>query len=298
MRRHGPRFILATILTLLAAAAVSAAQPLTQASPPPALDAAKPAAGQGAGDYIIGRQDVLNIALFEQPELNGKYTVDTDGAFLFPLVGRVQAAGFTLQQVEAELRKLLAASYFKDPHVSITLDQFRGRRVFVFGGVAIPGMYALGDYMTLVEVLAKSGGGAASEAIIVRTPGATGPLMPNESAESEVIRINLREFEKDIEGGDLQRNPLLQDGDTIYVPRIDPNRVFVSGEVRNPGAFSVPDGTTVLQLLSLAGGVTEGASTGRIRIIRLVNNEKKTIRVKLEDTVKPGDTVVVPTRYF
>ena len=270
------------------AAATAAAQQVAVTSP----------AGQSSGDYVIGRQDVLNIALFEQPELNGKYVVDTDGYFTFPLVGKVSASGLTLRQVELALRKQLTDGFFKDPHLSVTLDQFRGRRVFVFGGVTSPGMYPLAEGMTLIEILAKSGGGTASEAVIVRTPGATGPIMPTESATSEVIRVSVREFEKEIEEGVLNRNVILQDGDTVFVPRVDPNRVFVTGEVKNPGAFSVPDGTTVLQLLSLAGGVTEGASTGRVRIIRIVDGEKKTIRVKLQDTVKPGDTVVVPTRIF
>jgi polysaccharide biosynthesis/export protein len=292
MRVGGSRAALAAFL-LFTFVGVALANPQTA----PAAQAAVRGT-QDPGAYQISRQDVLNITVFEQPELNGKYTVDSDGTVAFPLVGRVRAAGTTVRQVEVELRRLLVDGFFKDPHVSVTLDQFRGRRVFVFGGVNAPGMYPLPDGATLIEILAKAGYAGASEVVVVRTPGATGPVLPSDNGNSQVIRVNLRELEKDVEDGVLSRNVMLQDADTIYVPRVDRNRVFVSGEVKNPGAFSVPEGTTVLQLLSLAGGVTEAASTSRIKIIRIVDGKKKEIKVKLEALVEPGDTVVVPTRFF
>jgi polysaccharide biosynthesis/export protein len=249
-------------------------------------------------NYVIGRQDVLNVTVFEQPELSGKFTVAADGTATFPLVGNLPIAGLTLRQFEAELKKRLAADFIRNPQVSASLDQFRGRRVFIFGAVSGPGMYPLGDYTTLVEALVKAGYNAASEAIVVRVPGARGPIMPDEAGESQVIRVNLREFEKDIESGEFSRNILLHDGDTVFVPRNDRTRVFVSGEVRNPAAYSIPEGTTVLQAVTLAGGFTERASTGRIRISRLVDGKQKTIKAALVDIVQPGDTIIVPERFF
>jgi len=270
-----------------------------------ALSAAFSALAQGQGgsvapqnDYVIGRQDVLNVTVFDQPELSGKFTVGADGTFTFPLLGRVETAGLTLRELEAELKKRLAAGFVRNPQVTASLDQFRGRRVFVFGAVSSPGMYPLSDYTTLIETLAKAGYNAASEAIVVRVPGAKGPVMPDEAAESQVIRVNLREFEKEVQSGQMTRNVILEDGDTIFVPRFDPTRVFVSGEVRAPGAYSIPDGTTVLQAITLAGGLTERASTGRIRISRLVDGKQKTIKAALGDAVQPGDTIIVPERYF
>ena len=72
----------------------------------------------------------------------------------------------------------------------------------------------------------------------------------------------------------------------------------VFGEVRNPGAYAVQKDTTVLQALSLAGGVTEHAATNRIKVVRLFDGQKRDVKVKLTDVVRPGDTVVVPERYF
>ena len=68
--------------------------------------------------------------------------------------------------------------------------------------------------------------------------------------------------------------------------------------MRTPGAFSITENTTVLQALALAGGVTESAAINRLRIMRIVDGKQKTINVKITDVVQPGDTLVVPERYF
>jgi len=74
--------------------------------------------------------------------------------------------------------------------------------------------------------------------------------------------------------------------------------MYVSGEVRNPGAYSVPEGTTVLQAMTLAGGPTENAALNRIRVYRLVDAKQQSYDVELDDIVRPGDTIVVPRRRF
>ena len=91
-------------------------------------------------------------------------------------------------------------------------------------------------------------------------------------------------------------NIQLQDGDTVNVPKTQ--SVFVTGHVKLSGAYSVERGTTVLQVLSLAGGVTDRGAEGRIRILRTVNGKRTEIKAKLTDTVEPGDTIVVPERFF
>jgi polysaccharide export outer membrane protein len=88
----------------------------------------------------------------------------------------------------------------------------------------------------------------------------------------------------------------LMDGDTIFVPRAE--TVFVSGQVRSPGAYPIGKTTTVLQALTLAGGVTDRGATNRVRVIRIANGAREQVKVKLQDVLKPGDTVVVPERFF
>ncbi len=88
----------------------------------------------------------------------------------------------------------------------------------------------------------------------------------------------------------------LQDGDTIVVPKA--LCVYVFGQVKAPGAYAIETGTTVLQALSLAGGVTDRGSTSRMKIVRTVDGKKKEIKAKLTDVVEPGDTLIVGERFF
>ncbi|HEX5475285.1 MAG TPA: polysaccharide biosynthesis/export family protein [Vicinamibacterales bacterium] len=251
---------------------------------------------QDAADYVIGPQDVLTINVFDQADLGGKYTVETDGTFTFPLIGRIRAGGLTIRAFEASLRQALAAGYFKNPQVTVSVDQYRSQRVFVMGEVRSPGPVPLTGGMTLIEALARAGSTlptAAGELSIVRAPqGATGPVLPDQAATADVVHVSL----KDLEGGSASQGIELHDGDTLFVPRADTAYVF--GQVKNPGAFALQSDTTVLQALSMAGGVTENGAMNRIRIVRLENGEKQEIKVKLTDLVKPGDTIIVPERYF
>jgi polysaccharide biosynthesis/export protein len=263
-----------------------------------ALAAAPPASAQGARNYLVGPQDVLAINVWASPDLSGKYTVEADGSFTFPLIGRVKAGGLTLREVEEELKRLLADGYFKNPQVSVAIEQHRSQRIFVVGEVRSPGALPLTGDMTLIEALARAGSttpSAGTEALIVRrAPGHDddAPVMPNGHGAAEVVRVDLEE----LQSGGLKENHPLQDGDTIFVPRAE--TVYVFGEVRSPGNYAIKKDTTVLQALSLAGGVTPRGSTNRIRIIRIVDGKKKEINAKLDDLLQPGDTIVVRERYF
>jgi polysaccharide biosynthesis/export protein len=258
-----------------------------------ALLAATPFA-QSAGDYTIGAQDVLTIQVFDQPDLGGKYAVEADGTFSFPLIGRVKAGGMTLRAFEVELKKLLVdGQFFRNPQVTVAVEQYRSQRVFVNGEVRQAGPVPLTGGMTLIEALSRAGStlpSASGEVSVVRPP--SGQNATNGEG-AEILRASIR----DLEAGVLKQNIELRDGDQIFVPRAE--SVYVFGQVKNPGAYPIQHKeTTVLQALSLAGGTTENAALNRIDIRRVVDGEEKKIRVKLTDLVQPGDTIVVPERYF
>jgi len=276
-------------MTLLLGASLFPAQASQTPQPAP----------QSKGSYVIGSHDVLLITVWDQADLSGKFTVEADGSFTFPLIGRIMAAGLTLRDLEGELRKRLADGYFKNPQVSVAVEQYRSQQIFVIGEVRSPGAYPLTGDMTLIEALARAGSttvDAGGEAVIVKAPAgspATAPLLPNQQDSSEVIRVNIR----DLQGGQLSQNVALNDGDTIFVPRAE--TIYVFGQVKNPGAYALKArDTTVLQALSLAGGVTDRGSTNRIKIVRLVEGKKVELKAKLGDPVKPGDTIIVQERFF
>jgi polysaccharide export outer membrane protein len=245
-------------------------------------------------DYKIGPQDVLTIAVFGEPDLSGKFTVEQDGTFTYPQIGRIKAAGNTLRGVEQEITKQLRDGFLKNPQVSVSIETYRSQRIIVLGEVRSPGEYQLTSDTTLLSALVRAGSTtptAGHEVLVVRARKDAGASTSGEDS-SEVMHINLQE----LQAGNLALNVQLQDGDTINVPKAQ--SVFVSGQVKAPGAYAVDPGTTVLQVLSLAGGLTDRGSDSRIRIQRIVDGKQTEINAKLADIVQPGDTIIVRERFF
>jgi len=248
-------------------------------------------------NYVVGPQDILTITCFDQEDLTGKYPVDADGTFTFPLVGRVKAGGLTLRQLEAELKRMLKDGFFKDPQLSVAVETYKSQKIHIVGEVRNPGTYPLTGDMSLIEAIARAGSTlptASGEALVVRAKAgreSTGPVMPN-GEDTEATTVDLRE----LQSGALSQNVALRDGDTIFVPRAE--SVYVFGQVKNPGAYSIQRSTTVLQALSLAGGVNERGATGRIKIVRIEKGKTVEIKAKLTDIVRAGDTIMVPERFF
>jgi polysaccharide export outer membrane protein len=281
--------MLALLLLLQTASAptVPQAQAATRPAPP------------AADEYRIGPQDILAISVFGHDDLTQTLVVQADGTITYPLVGRMPAADRTPKQLEADLTDRLGTSYVRSPQVTVSVKEYRSRTVLVAGEIAHPGTYPLAGNMTIVEILAKAGpvnAGAAAEVIVVRPKGeAHGPVLPSEMTDSaavEILRVNVRA----IESGDLSANLVLRPNDTVFVPQAP--RVYVSGEVNTPGAYPLVPGTTVRQILSLAGGITEDGSTGRIRVVRTVNGKPHETGIKIDDAVQAGDTIVVKAKIF
>ena len=243
-------------------------------------------------DYTVGPQDVLSITVFGEADLSGKYTVEQDGTFTFPQIGRVKAGGLTLRGIEQDLRKQLADGFLRNPQVAVAIENYRSQRILILGEVRSPGEYQLAGEMTLLAALARAGSttpSAGREVVIVRTPRKA--PKPGEDVEPEIIRVDLSE----LQAGN-GRNLTLVDGDTVNIPKAQ--SVFVSGEVKTAGAYAVEPGMTVLQVLTLAGGLTDRGADGRIKILRIVEGKQKELKAKLNDSVQPGDTIVVPPRFF
>ena len=294
--------ILRTTLAIVAAITVLAptgavAQEAAHAPPAAGSTAASASDTEAPAslNYVIGPGDRLRVTVWNQVNVSGEYAVSGDGSFTFPLIGRVVAGGLTLTGLEAELTRRLADGFYKNPQVTASVLEYRSKRVFVIGALRTPGTYSLTGNMSLIEALARAGstaGDAADHALIIRTPAAQGPVLPAENASAEVTRIDLRRLNE----GDPASNINLEDGDTVYVPRAE--TIYVYGEVRRPGSYPIPEGTTVRQALSLAGGPTEFGAINRVKILRTTNGEEQEIKTRLNDEVKAGDTVVVPERFF
>ena len=245
-----------------------------------------------AADYIVGPADVLIITSYDQDDLSGKFTVENDGTFTFPMVGRVTVGGKTLREVETSLKALLVErGFFKSPQLTVAVDQYRSQKIFVLGEVRKPGVYTLSGVMRLVEALALADS-------TLPTAGNEIVIMPAANDQSSTEHKEATRVDRDdLESGKLSANVTLHDGDTILIPRAE--NVYVFGQVKNPGAYPRhQDDMTVLQALSLAGGVTDRGSMGRIEILRVVAGAQQEIKAQLTDHVHANDTIIVPERYF
>jgi polysaccharide export outer membrane protein len=276
------------------------------------------ALGQDQDLYEIGPKDVLSLAVIGQPQMTGDFTVNREGILVLPVLGSVKVADMTPPELERKLTTLLADGYLKEPHVSVSVKEYRSRRVFVTGEVSQPGTYPLRGDRTLRALLAdigRVGGGAGYEVVVMRPPQAPAasveappsafqgseiptdqdpsvPIVPDQVPGARTFRLNMNA----LRAGDTSANMLLEDGDTVYVPPA--RQVFISGQVARQGPYRYQEGMTVLQALTLAGGVTQRGSQGRVKIIRAVDGKRTEVKAKLGDIIEPQDTIVVPERLF
>ena len=280
------------------APAAAAAAPEAAAPTPSPTPSASPA----TAEYQIGPEDILKVTVYGHEDLTQTVVVQSDGTFVFPLIGRVKGGDLTPKELERKITLLLSQGYIRNPQVTVLVQEYRSKTIFVVGEITRPGTYPLSGSRTLVEALAKAGpmtANAGAEVVIVRPQGEVqGPVLPNQvgegsaSAAAEVIRVSM----PDLQAGDLTKNVLLRPNDTVFVPLAP--KVFVSGEVRNPGAYPFAPGTTVRQAISLAGGLTEDGSSGRIRVVRTREGKSRELKIKIDDPIQPGDTIVVKAKLF
>ena len=247
--------------------------------------------------YRIGLNDEVKITVFDEPDLSTMYRVDADGSLSFPLIGRVQAAGTTLSELQRRITTMLSAGYIKNPQVRVEINQYKSQFVYVIGEVRAPGKITMtGTRMTLLEALALAGSPTASasnEVIVVH------PLPPEADngkpgSDSEGARITVNR--KDLELGKAGQDIVLQDGDIINVPSAQ--HFYITGMVRNPGTFVLDPGISVQQAIALAGGLNDRGSDRRIKVSRLVNGKLTEVSVDLEDKLQPGDTLMISGRFF
>lgn len=281
--------------------APSAEEP--QAKPAADGPEAKPAP-RDQGDQI-GPEDMLRVSVYGHDDLAQVVVVQADGSFTYPLIGRVKAADLTPAELEQAMALRLSKGFVRNPQVTVVVQEYRSRNVFVVGEVAHPGAHPLTGRMTVMEMLAKAAptAGAGAEVIIVRPlTEVMGPLLPDEvvreggnasgsKPRAQVIRVSI----SDIQMGRLEKNLVLRPNDTLFVSQAPP--FYVSGEVRNPGAFPFTAGLTFRQAIGMAGGFSPDASSS-LRVVRKVNGKSVGVKVKLDDPAQPGDTIIVKAKIF
>ena len=262
--------------------------------------------------YILGPDDQILIRaletgdMFEKPVLIG-----TNGNITLPLIGRIQAGGMTVEQLEAELNHRLK-EFLHDPQASVTVVEFQSQPVSVFGAVTTPGVIQLRGRKTLYEVLSMAGGPreTAGSSLTVTRRGEYGQVpLPGAATDPDgkfsSAEVSVREI---VEGKNAAANIEIKPHDVISVSQANASMVYVVGDVQRAGAFTLGAQRTisVLSALSMAGGLGRTAKGDKARILREVSGqpERQQIAVdinrmlagKAEDIgMRSEDVLVVPT---
>jgi len=260
------------------------------------LGFAIPAAAPAATGLVhqLGPRDLIQIKVFQQPELTQEVRVDDDGTVSLPLIGRVPASGLTVEAF-AKVLTVRYREYLLNPEIMVFVKEYYKREieVSVLGEVGRPGFYRFPEKSTLLDVIAQVGGlkpESGERVVILR------PKKPGEGGEADAFIVNAQELFTP--SGVKTQNLELFGGDTVQVPRAD--QYFIFGEVVRPGAYKLEKGTTltVLKAIILAGGFTNKAAKKGIKITREEGVDKNSIKVDLETLIRSQDIIIVPESFF
>ncbi|MGV6477277.1 polysaccharide biosynthesis/export family protein [Azotobacter vinelandii] len=280
---ESPRFELVPITTRLVA--TQEATRVVEKLPPELT-------GYTPGPYLIGVGDVLNITVWDHPELTNPAGVQQsseasgrpvrpDGRLFYPYIGEIQAAGLTIEQLRNDIAGRLAR-YIENPQVDVGVNRFGGRRVILTGAFGKTGPQPLTTIpLSLPEAIGQAG--VAAGADIARL----------------ILKRNGREYRLDLDtlnrgGAELDRI-YLKDGDQLHLPSNDSRRIFVLGEVISPGPLSFRSRSmTLTEVIGLVRGLRQETSDPQaVYVIRGVGDlERETAQVFQLDAESPAALVL------
>ena len=224
-------------------------------------------------DYTVNRGDILNITVWDHPELTipagsdrspseaGNW-VHSDGTIFYPYVGEIKVAGLKVTEIRDILRKELA-KYIASPQVDVTVASFRSKRVYMTGELKQPGTQPITNVpLTLLEAVSNAGG-------LTDTADWTNVTL---TRNGETKRYSLRDLYRQ---GDTRENILLRPNDIIHVARNDAAKIFVLGEVTKPTSLNIGrSDITLAEALADAGGFAQAtADASGVFVIRKAAEE-------------------------
>lgn len=265
-------------------AAPAAQQQQTQAPSTPAAGASAqtatvaPAATAPAG-YKIGVDDVIEADVLGQSDFKTRARVQADGTVTLPYLGAVQVKGETAITLAEKLAGLLrAGGYYAKPIVSVEIVGFVSNYVTVLGQVNSSGLQPVDRGYHVSEVIARAGGlrgEAADFVVLTRADGTSAKL----------------DYKKLAQGGPND-DPVVTPGDKIFVPEVE--HYYIYGQINAPGVYAIRSDITLRRALAQGGGLAAAGSIKRVKVTR----DGKELKLKLDDPILPGDTIVIGERLF
>ncbi len=214
-----------------------------------------------AASYVVGPGDILEVTVLDQADVSRSTTVQPDGRFTMPLLGEIEVAGKTVDEIQRLITEALSKDFLVNPRVEVRVREYASQFALVLGEVMNPGRRALRGGTRLIDVLIESGGfrpGASGEILVQRTDG----TFPN---GEKAVRFRLGNTagmtEKDRTNAELP----LKNGDVVTAaPKYF---VTVDGEINRPGRVVIENDLTLLGVIAESGGLAKFASS-KVRIIR------------------------------
>ncbi|MGM0534704.1 MAG: polysaccharide export protein [Pseudomonadota bacterium] len=218
--------------------------------------------------YQVGAGDVLNIIVYDHPELTipagsersaeeSGTLVHADGTIHYPYIGNIEVEGKTVTEIRRILTSRLS-TYISDPQVEVSVAAFRSKKFYVSGAVVNPGVQPVTNVpITVLDAISQAGGAADNanwHQITLNRSGAD-------------ISLSLYEM---LQNGDMTQNRLMRPGDVLHVSSAENQAISIMGQVRNPGQIqSGRERISLTDALSRAGGVVENrAEPSGIFVIR------------------------------
>lgn len=248
----------------------------------------------GAPAILIGPGDLLTVTVFETPELSASVRVNQDGDAVLPVLGAVHLAGLSTQEagvaIEAAFRD---RGLLLNPHVTVTETEFASQGASVLGEVRAPGVYPTLGSRRLLDMIALAGGVATTAGRLVTIVHRGDPQHPEQIALQPTPAAM-----------HAQVNPVILPGDTIDVAKA--GIVYIIGDVLRPGGILVDNNErlSVIEALSLAGGVDKTAALSKTRLIRKLPAGREQVDLDLKHIlygkqadvlVSDGDILYVPS---
>jgi polysaccharide export outer membrane protein len=281
---------------------------------------------QDDAGYRLGAGDVVKISILAggEEQVAKDMVVGDNGDVTVPFIGKIQAAGLTIGELENRIVPPLARDYFVDPQVHLQIEEYHSLQFFISGTVKEPGVYSLDFIPTIMDLIAKAGGVTPERgnlAYILRGLTEPGVLPENTALSEEEFSESLADtrtkpivvdLQRLLDEGDMTENIRLSSGDTIYIPpgtKLDQaaTKIYVQGQVKKPGVFDFQPGLTALAACIMAGGFDKFAAPNRARIIRHTNDERNVITIDLKKVqtgdapdmpLQPGDRIHIPESWL